>query len=249
MCFPVVMYGCERWTINKAECWRTDVFKLWCWRRLLRVPQTAKISNQSILKEINCEYSLEGLVLKLKLQYFGYLIWWAKLIGKDPDAGKDGGQEEKRVREDEMVGWHHWLTGHEFEQTLGEMMKDREAWHAAIHGISKSRIYWATEQQQSTHHSSPFSLLQEALGLHLWTPLFSCFQLDADNWVTGGQRKDWCMYSSSSLQIDFLFSLGSGNHSFSIALAGLGVVRAHWMAPSLFGFLSPCSQISRYSLY
>ena len=157
-----------------------------------------------------------------------------------------GGEEGERGWD---VGWHHWLTGHEFEQTLGEMMKDREAWHAAIHGISKSRIYWATEQQQSTHHSSPFSLLQEALGLHLWTPLFSCFQLDADNWVTGGQRKDWCMYSSSSLQIDFLFSLGSGNHSFSIALAGLGVVRAHWMAPSLFGFLSPCSQISRYSLY
>ena len=97
MGFPVVMYGCESWTIKKAEHWRTDAFKLWCWRRLLRVPWTARRSNQSILKEINPEYSLEGLMLKLKLQYFGHLTRRAD-SRKDPDAGKNWRQEEKGTR-------------------------------------------------------------------------------------------------------------------------------------------------------
>ena len=111
--FPVVMYGCESWTIKKAECRRIDTFELWCWRRLLRVPRTARISNQSILKEISRECSLAGLMLKLKLQYFGHLMWsW--LIGKDPDAGQDWRQEEKGTTEDEMVGWYHRLDGDEF---------------------------------------------------------------------------------------------------------------------------------------
>ena len=118
MVFPVVMYGCESWTIKKAECWRIDVFELWCWRRLLRVPWTARRSKQPILKEINPEYSLEGLMLKMKI-----MLWppdvtnW--LIRKDPEAGKYWGQEEKGTREDEMIGWHHRLYGHEFEQALG----------------------------------------------------------------------------------------------------------------------------------
>ena len=103
MLSPVVMYGCESWTIKKAECQRIDAFELWCWKRLLRVPWAARRSNQSILKEINPEYSLEGLMLKL--QYFVHL---SQLIGKDPDAGKDWGQEEKGATEDETVGWHHW---------------------------------------------------------------------------------------------------------------------------------------------
>ena len=112
--FPVVMYGCESWTMKKAEHRRTDPFELWCWRRLLRVPWTGRRSNQSVLKEINPEYSLEGLMLKLKLHHFGHLMQsW--LIEKDPEAGKDWGQEEKGVAEDEMVGWHHQLNGHEFE--------------------------------------------------------------------------------------------------------------------------------------
>ena len=114
------MYGCESWTVKKAEFWRIDAFELWCWRRLLRVPWTARRSNQSILKDIIPGCSLEGLMLKLKLQYFGHLLW-RTLIGKDPDAGKDRGQEEKGMTEDEMVGWHHWLSGHEFEQTLGDI--------------------------------------------------------------------------------------------------------------------------------
>ena len=117
MVFPVVMYGCESWTIKTAERQRIDAFELWCWRRLLRVPWTARRSNHSILKEINPEYSLEGLMLKLKL--------WppdAKncLLRKDPDAGKDWGQEEKGVTQDEIVGWHCWLNKYEFEQTLGD---------------------------------------------------------------------------------------------------------------------------------
>ena len=117
MVFPVVMYGCEIWTIKKAEPWRIDSFELWCWRRLLRVPWTARRSNQSILKEISPEYSLEGLMLKQKLQYFGQYFFDVKnwLIGKDPDAGKDWRWEKKEMTEDEMVGWHHRLNGHEFE--------------------------------------------------------------------------------------------------------------------------------------
>ena len=118
MVFPVIMYGCESWTINKDECWRIGAFELWCWRRLLRVPWTARRSNQSILKEISPGCSLEGLMLKLKLQYFGHLMWTTD-SGKDPDAGKDLGQEEKGMTKDEMVGWHHRLSGHEYEQALG----------------------------------------------------------------------------------------------------------------------------------
>ena len=120
MVFPVVMYGCESWTIKKAQHWRIDAFELWCWRRLLRVPWTARRSNQSILKEINPEYSLVGLMPKLKLQYFGHLMWKSRIIGKDPDAGKDWRQDKKGTTEDEMVGWHHQFNGHEFEQTLGD---------------------------------------------------------------------------------------------------------------------------------
>ena len=107
MGFPVVMYGCKIWTVKKAEPRRTDVFELWCWRRLLRVPWTARRSNQSILKKISPEYSLEGLMLKLKFQYFGLPDAKNQLIGKDPDAGQDWRWEEKGTKEDETVGWHH----------------------------------------------------------------------------------------------------------------------------------------------
>ena len=110
--FPVVMYGCKGWTIKKAEHWRIYVFELWCWRRLLRVPWTARRSNQSILKEISLGISLEGMMLKLKLWPPDVKNW---LIWKDPDVGKDWRQEEKGTTEDEMVGWHQQLNGHEFE--------------------------------------------------------------------------------------------------------------------------------------
>ena len=118
MVFPVVMYGCESWTIKKAECQRINAFEVWCWRRLLRVPWTARRSNQSILKEISPGCSLEGMTIKLKRQYFGHLMWsW--LIGKDSDAGREWEQEEKGMTEDEMAGWHHRHNGHEFEWTPG----------------------------------------------------------------------------------------------------------------------------------
>ena len=106
MVFPVVMYGCESWTAKKAERRRIDAFELWCWRRLLRVPCTARRSNQSILKEISPGISLEGMMLKLKLQYFGHLMQRVDSLEKT-DAGRDWGQVEKRTTEDEMAGWHH----------------------------------------------------------------------------------------------------------------------------------------------
>ena len=113
------MYGCESWTIKKAEHKRIDAFELLCWRRLLKVSWTSRRSNQSILKEISPVYSWEELMLKLKLQYFGHLIEKNWLTWKEPDAGKDWRQEEKGMTEDEMVGWHHWLNRHEFEQAPG----------------------------------------------------------------------------------------------------------------------------------
>ena len=111
MVFPVVMYGCESWTVKKAERRRIDTFELWCWRRLLRVPWPARRSNKSILKEISPGISLEGMMLELKLQYFGHLVRRVDSLEKTLDAGRDWGQEEKGTTEDEMAGWHHWLDG------------------------------------------------------------------------------------------------------------------------------------------
>ena len=142
MVSPVVMYGCENWTIKKTESWRIDAFELWCWRRFLRVSWAARRSNESILKEITPEYSLEGLILKLKLQYFGYLKW-RTLIGKDPDARKDWRPEENGTTENKMFGWHHRLNGHEFEEAQG--VGDGWGSLACIHGVAKSRTklsYW-----------------------------------------------------------------------------------------------------------
>ena len=112
MIFPVVMYGCESWTVKKAEHRRIDAFNLWCWRRLLRVPCTARRSNQSILKEISPEYSLEGLMLKLKLQYFGHLMQRTASFEKTLILGKVEGGRRRGTSEDEMVGWDHQLNGH-----------------------------------------------------------------------------------------------------------------------------------------
>ena len=111
---PVVMYGCENWTVKKAEHQRIDAFEVWCWRRLLRVPWTARRSNQSILKEISPGCSLERMMLKLELQYFGHLMQRVDSLEKT-DAGRDWGQEEKGLTEDEVAGWHHRLDGRESE--------------------------------------------------------------------------------------------------------------------------------------
>ena len=117
MSYPVVMYGCESWTVKKAECWRIDAFELWCWRRLLRVPWTARRSKQSILKETSPGCSLEGLMLRLKLQYFGHLMGRVDSLEKTLMLGGFGGR--RRRGQQRMAGWHHQLDGHEFEWTPG----------------------------------------------------------------------------------------------------------------------------------
>ena len=146
MVFPVVIYGCECWTIQKSEHWRIDAFELWCWKRLLRIPWTARRSNQFFLKEISPGRTdwKDWSIGRTDVEAETSILWppdaksW--LIWKDPDAGKDWRQEEKGTTEDEMIGWHHLLNGMSLSQ-FQELVIDREAWHSVVHGVVKSQTW------------------------------------------------------------------------------------------------------------
>ena len=160
------MYGCESWTVKKAECQRMNAFELWCWRRLLRVPWTARRSNQSILNEISPGCSLEGLMLKLKLQYFDHLMRSADSFEKNPDAGKDWRQEKKGTTKDKTVGWHHW---HGFGWTLG--VGDGQGGLACCNSWGRKELDTTEQLNWTDYFHTSFACFPSLGGKHCLSPL------------------------------------------------------------------------------
>ena len=208
------MYECESWTIKKPECWRIDTFELLSWRRVLKVPWTARRSNQSILKEISLGYSLEGLMLKMKLQYFHHLMGRDDSLEKNTAVRKDWRQEEKGTTENEMVGWHYWLHGHEFEQAPGVGDGQGSLLWCSSWGCNESDI---TELKDWCDWIGSIWIIQDNFRTSLVAQMVNCLSTIRETWVQSlgwedSQEKEMATHSSTlALKTPWMEELGAGS--------------------------------------